>query len=458
MRHETGRRFIKRLRVKLPDAPGWLGQFATRLGDLGVRFGEIHTVHIGKRDRIRDLDVLLPSAAALEQALEAIRAMAGVELLGITDVVRERHLGGKVEMTPRVKVETVDDLGIVYTPGVASICLEIHQNPELALTYTGIQNTVAIVTNGTAVLGLGDIGPVAGMPVMEGKALLFHLLAGISGIPILLDVRDPEEIIAAVKAIAPTFGAIKLEDIKAPECFEIEARLDALLDIPVMHDDQHGTATVVLAALLSIARQKELDLAHAEVGIVGLGAAGAGIHQLLSAYGVQTIHGADINPLMSERFASKGGQPTDLAGVMARSSIVIATTGVPGLIKPAQVRPGQVILALSNPNPEIEPDEALAAGASFAADGKGVNNAMAFPGLFKGALAARARTINNEMKIAAAQTIARNALEGDLTPNILDRAVHAEIACAVEAAAWASGVARSRGDESHSHYQKENPA
>jgi malate dehydrogenase (oxaloacetate-decarboxylating) len=442
MRHESGRRLIKRLRVRLPDAPGWLGQFTTRLGDLGVRFGEIRTLQIGKRDRIRDMDVMVPSEAALEQALECIRAMPKVELLGITDIVRERHLGGKVEMRPRVQVATADDLGIVYTPGVATICLDIHQDPTLAWDYTNIQNSVAIVTNGTAILGLGDIGPVAGMPVMEGKALLFHLLAGISGVPILLDAREPDEIVAAVKAIAPTFGAIKLEDIKAPECFEIEERLDALLDIPVMHDDQHGTATVVLAALLSIARQKGLDLCAARVGIVGLGAAGAGIHQLLTAFGVREVCGADINAVMSGRFASKGGRPTDLAGVMADSDIVIATTGVPGLIKTAMVRPGQVILALSNPNPEIEPDDALAAGAAYAADGKGVNNAMAFPGLFKGALMARARTITNGMKIAAARAISDHAQEDDLIPNILDRAIHTEVARAVEEAARADGVSR----------------
>ncbi|MDP2359218.1 MAG: NAD(P)-dependent oxidoreductase [bacterium] len=442
MRHETGLRCTKRLRVKLPDAPGWLGRLVTRMGEFGARFGEIVTIHNGKRDRIRDLDVTVQDEGTFDRMCDAIREMEGIDLIAVTDVVRERHLGGKIEMVGRAPIHSADDLGIVYTPGVASICLQIQADPELAWTYTGIQNTVAIVTNGTAVLGLGDIGAVAGMPVMEGKALLFHQLAGISGVPILLDSKDPDEIVAAVKAIAPTFGAIKLEDIRAPECFDIEARLDEALDIPVMHDDQHGTATVVLAALLTIARLRHLNLHRSTIGIIGLGAAGAGIHQLLKAYGVETVYGADINPIMIERFTARGGQATDLAGVMAKSSMVIATTGVPGLIKPEQVRKGQVILALSNPDPEILPDDALAAGAAFAADGKGVNNAMAFPGLFKGALRARATTINDAMKIAAAKAIAQHAMEGELMPNILDRSAHEEVARAVEATALKTGVVR----------------
>jgi len=445
MRHETGRRCIKRLRVRILDAPGRLGSLISRMGEFSARFGEIVTVHNGKQHRIRDLDVTVPDEAIFAAMCEAIGTLDGVELLAVTDVVRERHLGGKIEMRSRVDVHSVDDLGLIYTPGVASICQQIHADPELAWTYTCIPNTVAIVTNGTAVLGLGDIGPVAGMPVMEGKALLFNLLAGISGVPILLNSKDPKEIVAAVKAIAPTFGAIKLEDVRAPECFEVESRLRAELDIPVMHDDQHGTATVVLAALLSIARMRGLNLHEARMGIVGLGAAGAGIHQLLTSYGVVGVCGADINPAMSRRFETRGGLPTDLTGVMSQSDVVIATTGVPGLIKPEWVRPGQIVLALSNPDPEIHPDLALEAGAAYAADGKGVNNAMAFPGLFKGALRCRAREINAAMQIAAAHAISAHALEGELMPFVLDRAVHEAIAQAVEQAARTSGVARRKG-------------
>ena len=442
MQHEGSRRSIKRMRIKMKDVPGAMGRFATRLGEFGATFGEITTAHISKRTKVRDVDVMIPGEAAFDQLCDAVRAMDGIDLISVTDVVQERHLGGKIEVRPKLEVATADDLGIVYTPGVASICRQIHKDPELAWKFTGISNTVAIVTNGTAILGLGNIGPVAGMPVMEGKALLFSLLAGINGVPILIDSREPDVIVSAVRAIAPTFGAIKLEDISAPACFEIEDRLDAELDIPVLHDDQHGTATVVLAALLKITRDTYLNLRRSAVGIIGLGAAGAGIHKLLTAYGVDEIYGADINPEMSRRFADRGGRATDLAGVMQHSDMVIATTGVPGLIEPAMVRPKQVILALSNPDPEIDPEIALASGAAFAADGTAVNNAMAFPGLFKGALRAHATCINDAMKIAAAKVISERAPEGELIPDILDRAAHRAVADAVEEAALKTGVVR----------------
>ena len=442
MKHEAKARIIKRVRIRIGDVPECLGRFAMLVGEYGGRFGQISTIRIGKNVKIRDVDIHARDEVTFDRLCDAIRKMEGVDLLGTVDVVLEMHKGGKIQMMPRVPVETLDDLSIVYTPGVASICTKIHEQPELALEYTSIQNNVAIVTNGTAILGLGDIGPVAGMPVMEGKAMLFRVLADINGYPILIDSKDPEVVIQAVIAIAPTFGAIKLEDIRAPECFEIERRLDEALDIPVMHDDQHGTAVVVLAALLNIAATTYINLKRSSVGIVGLGAAGNGIFRLLKAYGVEEVYGADINEEMTRRFESEGGIPTDLAGVMEKSKIVIATTGVPGLIKREMVQPKQVILALSNPNPEIDPDEAIEAGALFATDGKSVNNAMAFPGLFKGALLARAKTINDAMKIAAAKKIAEFASEGDLVPDILDRRIHAAVAEAVERAAFKTGVVR----------------
>ena len=442
MKHETSSHTIKRARVKLGDAPLLLGRFTTLVAEHGARFGEITTVHIGKDHKVRDADIIAPSEAVFDEICDAIRRMDGIDLLEVKDVVHEAHRHGKIEIAPRVQVKSMDDLQIVYTPGVASICRRIEANPSLAYELTGIQNSVASVTNGTAILGLGDIGPVAGMPVMEGKSLLFRLLAGINGYPILVDSKDPEEIIRTVAMIAKTFGAIKLEDIRAPECFEIETRLDEALDIPVVHDDQHGTAVVVLAALLNIAKYTHINLRRSTVGIIGLGAAGAGIFKLLHAYGVRRVLGNDIKEIMTEIFAAGGGVPTTLEGVMGEGDIVIATTGVPGLIRPELVRRKQVVLALSNPDPEIHPDEAIAAGAAFAADGKSVNNALAFPGLFRGALDARATHINNLMKIAAAEVIAGFASEGDLVPNILDRDVHAAVARAVREAALKSGVVK----------------
>ncbi|MFH1811338.1 MAG: malic enzyme-like NAD(P)-binding protein [Pseudomonadota bacterium] len=446
MKHESAIRIIKRARIKFTHVPCSLGAFASMVASHGGAFGEIRSVSMGKNYKIRDVDIWVRSEEVFDQICDDVRRMEGVNLIDTKDVVQEVHRGGKIEIQPRVAVQSIDDLGLVYTPGVASICRKIHKDPELAYLYTGIPNTVAIVTNGTAILGLGDIGPVAGMPVMEGKSLLFKLLADINGIPILIDSKDPEVIIQAVKAIAPTFGAIKLEDIRAPECFEIENQLDQILDIPVVHDDQHGTAVVVLAALLNIARYTYINLKKSNVGIIGLGAAGMGIFKLLKAYGVQTICGTDINEGALKRFSDGGGNATDLAGVMKESKIVIATTGVPGLIKPELVQPKQVILALSNPDPEISPDDAIEAGAAFAADGKGVNNALAFPGLFKGALMARATRVNNLMKIAAATVIAEHAAEGDLVPSLLKKELHEAVAKAVADAAYKTGVVKHQRD------------
>jgi malate dehydrogenase (oxaloacetate-decarboxylating) len=378
----------------------------------------------------------------LERIVAAVSGVDGVMLEEVVVLVEKIHMGGKIGMKSRVTVSSLGDIRKIYTPGVASICRKIQQRPELANTYTGIRNSVAIVTNGTAILGLGDIGPVAGMPVMEGKAVLFDHLVGISGIPILVRSKNIEHIIETIWHIAPTFGAIKLEDFAAPDCFEIEHRLAEMLDIPVMHDDQHGTAVVVLAALLNAVRFTAVTLSEVTVGIIGLGAAGIGITKLLMAHGVRNVIGTDLNEQAKGMLSSLGGTATDLPGVMSDAAIVIATTGCPGLIKAEMVRPGQIILALSNPDPEIIPEVAMASGAAFAADGKSVNNALAFPGIFRGALDAGASSINNQMLIAAARTIAAHAGHGELVPGILDSKVHLAVSDAVFKAAWANGIAR----------------
>lgn len=442
MRIEFGDRIIKTIRVKVKNIPGYLGKLLSVVGSLDGQFGEIKTVHIGREYKIRDLEVYVKTEDQLEDIIQAIKNTEGIDILQIIDIVEEVHAGGKIEIESRVELNTIDDLKLVYTPGVASICRKIFNNPLLADKYTTIMNNVGIVTNGSAILGLGDIGPVAGMPVMEGKALLFKILAGINGIPILIDTHKPEEIIETVKHIAPTFGAIKLEDIKAPECFEIETQLDSMLNIPVLHDDQHGTAIVVLAALINIERMTHTNIRESSVGIIGLGAAGTGIFKLLKAYGIKTFYGKDLLEDFMQRFEADGGIRSDIPGIMQQADIVIATTGAPGLIGKELVRKDQIILALSNPDPEITPEDALSAGAKFAADGRAVNNALAFPGIFKGALMAHATTINNKMKIAAAETIARFAMEGDLVPNILEKQVHEEVALAVERVAYRTGVAR----------------
>ncbi len=440
-------KIVKTLRVMILDKPGYFGKVATAVGNAGGSLGDIKLVAEGLEYNTRDITIFVDSEAQLQGVLDELAKVEGVIISDIIDPVLELHRGGKVSMKSRNPVKSISTVRKIYTPGVAKVCQLIQRKPEMARDYTGIYNSVAIVTNGTAILGLGDIGAVAGMPVMEGKAALFDALVGISGVPILIQSKDTEEIIRTVAAIAPTFGAIKLEDIKAPECFEIEDRLAGMLDIPVLHDDQHGTSVVVLAALLNVSQYVGMKVEDDTVGMVGLGAAGIGISKLLMAYGVRKMIGTDINPVAREIFSKTGGRPVGLPEIMAQSDIVIATTGVPGLIKKESVRKGQVILALSNPNPEISPEDARAGGASFAADGRSANNALAFPGVFRGALDARARKINYRMKIAAAKAIASCASAGELLPSILDREMHAKVAEAVERTAFETGVATSRTEE-----------
>ena len=272
--------------------------------------------------------------------------------------------------------------------------------------------------------------------------MLMESLVGLSGVPILLNTKDPDEIIQAVAAIAPTFAAIQLEDISAPRCFEIESRLQEMLDIPVMHDDQHGTAVVTTAALLVATRSIDADLRKAVIGQIGLGAAGQAIGQMLMRLTGNPVYGADLSESALERFTGLGGRESGLDEIMAECDIVIATTGAPGLIKPELVRDGQIILALSNPNAEIEPALALEKGAAFAADGKAVNNVLGFPGIFRGAVDANAPRITHEMLVAAAEKIAEMTPPGDLVPNPLNKQVHQAVARTVAEKAYEQGIAR----------------
>ena len=373
--------------------------------------------------------------AANPRFYSQIDALPNARFVGKSDRVLMRHRGGKIRMQSALPITTTQILRDVYTPGVARVCLAIRDDPSNADLYTNLPNTVAVVTNGTAVLGLGDIGPLAGLPVMEGKAALFATLVGITAVPILIDTRDSKRLVDTVVTIAPSFGAIQLEDIAAPECFEIEAELIRRLDRPVLHDDQHGTAVVVLAALLTAVRRVGGRLEDRTVGQIGMGAAGLGIARLLKAHGVRRLLGADLREDSLRRLAAIGGERADLAGVMAASDIVIATTGVRGLIRPDWVRKGQLIFALSNPDAEIEPIQALERGAAFAADGKSINNVSGFPGLFKGALEARAPRFTDAMLMAAASALSELAPADALLPDPLDVEAHGRVAAAVRAAA-----------------------
>jgi len=424
--------------VETLHQPGSLARVLQVIGEAGLTIEHLNSL---RREQGRTLwEITLEMDEEHDRSLyDRIDALPTARFVGKSDRVFNRHKGGKIRLSSSLPINTQQVLRDIYTPGVARVCLAIQKDPALAYEYTNLGNTVAIITNGTAVLGLGDIGPLAGLPVMEGKAALFAELVGITGVPILLAEKSPQRVVEAVEAISLSFGAIQLEDFAAPECFEIEEQLRRRLAKPVLHDDQHGTAVVALAALMNATRRVGRPLEGSVVGQVGLGAAGLGIVRLLRSQGVQRVLGADLHPKALERLRELGGTPATLAEVMQGADIVIATTGVRGLIKPEMVRPGQVILALSNPDPEIEPVVALERGAAFAADGKGINNVLGFPGLFRGALDARAPKFTDAMLIAAARTIAHLAGEGDVVPDALDKSVHARVAQAVKAAA---GTAR----------------
>ncbi|AUS14380.1 NAD-dependent malic enzyme 1 [Bacillus subtilis] len=431
---------IRTLMIETPSVPGNLGRVATAIGLLGGDIGEVETVKVGPNYTMRNITVQVENEEQLQEVIAAVQALGeGIRLHTVSDEVLSAHEGGKIQMKSKMPIRSLAELGRVYTPGVADVCRLIEKEPEKASIYTTISNSVAIVTDGTAILGLGNIGSVAGMPVMEGKAALFDQLAGISGIPILLDTSDPEEIIKTVKHISPGFSGILLEDIGSPHCFEIEDRLKEELNIPVMHDDQHGTAVVTLAAAISACRSAGVDLKEAKVGQIGLGAAGVAICRMFMAYGVKAVYGTDKSEAAMNRLEQYGGHAvSSIEELMETCDIVIATTGVPGLIKPAFVRSGQVILALSNPKPEIEPEAALQAGAAYAADGRSVNNVLGFPGIFRGALNAKSKEINHDMLVAAAEAIAACTKQGDVVPQPLDSKVHHEVAAAVEHAALTS--------------------
>lgn len=431
-------KLLRIIRLRVTDKPGFLGKIATLLGELDANIGEISIVTQGHDFIIREFSLQIDDDTHLQCILEGLNVLEGVQVEAVIDPVQHIHEGGKIEMRSRVKLDSVGEMHKIYTPGVAQICKLIEKEPQASKLYTSISNTVAVVTNGTAILGLGNIGAVAGMPVMEGKSVLYQQLVGISAVPILLNSTDTDVIVNTVAEIAPTFAAIHLEDIAAPECFAIEELLQKRLNIPVLHDDQHATAVVVLGALITITQRTGIDLGTAKVGIIGLGAAGFGIAHLLKAFGVREILGTDLKKEAMERLKRAGGKPVDLSALMADSDVVVATTGVPGLIKPEMVRKGQVILALSNPDPEIDPEVAIKCGAEFAADGRTINNALAFPGLFRGALKIGATHFTDAMKIAAAHAIAGQTKMDSLVPSILDRDAHQAVAEAVMQA-WLDG-------------------
>ena len=436
------RKIMRTVRVRNEQKIGILANLMTAISSTGASIGTIALVSENAQSVVRDITVYAEDIEHMDRVIEAMRVNEGTRVLEIRDEVLELHQKGKIAIRSRYPIDSIATLRRVYTPGVAEVCLKIANNPSLARMYTSVSHMVAIVTDGTAVLGLGDIGALAGMPVMEGKAMLMETLGGLSGVPILLNTKDPDEIVKAVAAIAPTFGAIQLEDISAPRCFEIEERLQGMLDIPVMHDDQHGTAVVSTAALMTAAKRAEVDIKKVKIGQIGLGAAGNAIGKMLMGLTGNPVFGADLSEDAVKRFEEAGGKRSNLKEILSECNVVIATTGAPNLIKPEMVRQGQIILALSNPNAEIAPDVALANGAAFAADGTSVNNVLGFPGIFRGAVDANAPRITHEMLIAAVDVLVQTTPSGELLPNPLDKKVHLAVARAVAETAFKQGIAR----------------
>ena len=458
------------IRVRLDDSHGILGQLTSAIGDAGGIVGAVDLVEVDGAHSLRDVVVDASGKEHWARIIESIAAIDGAEVIDTSDRTFQLHLGGKIEQANKHPLKTRDDLSMVYTPGVARVCLAIADDPDRAFQYTIKRNTVAVVSDGTAVLGLGDIGPRAAMPVMEGKCCLFKEFAGVDAFPICLDTTDAEEIVRTVKLMAPTFGGINLEDISAPRCFEIEERLQEELDIPVFHDDQHGTAVVVLAALLNAVKLTGRRLEDLNVLIIGLGAAGIAVAKILLAAGVTKILGADSQGVLHiERedyqygtmnavkrwFAEatnpdcRAGAPTDVIDGM---DLLIGVSGARALPAEALARMNSdaMVFAMANPNPEVIPEEAepyvriMATGRSDYPNQ--INNVLCFPGIFRGALDVRAPAITEEMKMAAAHAIAAIVDEGELRedyiiPSVFNRDVAPAVAAAVAEQARAAGTA-----------------
>lgn len=455
------------IRLKINNVPGMLGKVTSLIGKIGGDIGAVDIAGFEKDFIFRDITVKVRDLSHGESVVESLKKMHDIEVVHVSDRTFLMHLGGKIRVTNKIPLRTRDDLSMAYTPGVARVCMAIHDKPEETYTLTIKRNSVAVVTDGTAVLGLGNIGPRAALPVMEGKAMLFKEFGKIDAFPICLDTQDTEEIIKTVKNIAPVFGGINLEDISAPRCFEIESRLKEELDIPVFHDDQHGTAVVVLAALLNALKIVDKKLSELKVIVSGVGAAGVACTKILMSAGVQNVIGFDRSGAiykgrkdhmnyMKEWFAENTNPSSfqgDINKALEGADLYMGLSG-PGTIQADALKNmarDAIVFAMANPIPEIMPEEA-APYVRIMATGRSdypnqINNVLAFPGIFRGALDCQARDINEEMKLAAAQAIAsvigENELNEDyIIPGVFNPKIVELVANAVANAAVKTGVAR----------------
>ena len=454
------------LRVEFPHRAGSLGRILTAIGDAGGLVGAVDIVRMQQERTVRDITVNARDSEHGGHIVEVVEGLPEVKVINVSDRTFLMHLGGKIETRSKLQIRTRDDLSMVYTPGVARVCRAINQDPERAFNLTVKRNTVAVVSDGTAVLGLGDIGPRAAMPVMEGKAALFKQFAGVDAFPICLDTKETEEIIATVKHLAPAFGGINLEDISAPRCFEIEDRLKEELDIPVFHDDQHGTAVVVLAALINALKLVGKKVEDLRIVVNGVGASGVACAKIMMSAGAKNIVGCDSKGIVHEGrrdlnpskqwFAENTnpeGRTGDLSDAVAGADLFLGLSApdVLTLEHLESMNEDPILFAMANPDPEIRPE--LAVGkARIIATGRSdypnqINNVLCFPGIFRGALDVRAREIDEPMKLAAAEAIAGVIPEVELSedyiiPSVFDERVAPAVAEAVSEKAKETGIAR----------------
>ncbi|MGG3309444.1 NAD-dependent malic enzyme [Paenibacillus lautus] len=459
-----GKSVIARIEMNTEEAS--FGQVTAAIFEAGGDIVAIDVIQTSKHTTIRDVTITVIDTIDIDIIAERIRSMSGVQLLHLSDRTFLLHLGGKIETKLKAPIQNRDDLSRVYTPDVARVCMAIHEEPRKAFTLTVKRNTVAVISDGSAVLGLGNIGPYAAMPVMEGKSMLFKQLADVDSFPICLDTQDTEGIITAIKAIAPAFGGINLEDISSPRCFEIEQRLREELDIPVFHDDQHGTAVVLYAALINALKVVGKSVENLKVVVCGIGAAGVACSKILMSAGVKDIIGVDrLGSLTADQtydhpmwqwYASNTNperRSGSLQDVIQGADVFIGLSAG-GILKREDVqamaeRP--IVFAMANPIPEILPEEAediagvIATGRSDYPNQ--INNVLCFPGIFRGALDCRASAINEEMKLAAAEAIASTVTDKErsrhyIIPSVFNQQVVSGIRDLVIQAAIRTGVAR----------------
>ena len=455
------------VRLEIDNKPGMLGKITSAIGKAGGDIGAIDVASVGAKTITRDLSFKARDEKHGQEIVDRLKAIGGVRVVNVSDRTFLMHLGGKIETHAKVGVKTRDDLAMVYTPGVARVCMAIHHDPEKAYTLTVKANMVAVVSDGSAVLGLGDIGPSGAQPVMEGKCVIFKEMAGVDAFPLCLATQDVDEIVMIVKAVSPVFGGINLEDISAPRCFEIEERLQRDLDIPVFHDDQHGTAVVVLASLLNALKVVKKKLSDVRIVFAGAGASGIATAKLLMKEGAKHIVACDragtlyqgrkqnMNS-MKEWFAKHTNEKRtkgSIADALQGADVFIGLSG-PGVVSLKDVKAmnrDPIVFAMANPVPEIQPEE-VAGIVRVMGTGRSdypnqINNSLCFPGFFRGMLDVRARGVHDDMKLAAAHALAAIVSKNELSdeyiiPSMFDRRVPEAVASAVAEAAVKCGLAR----------------